>query len=91
MLPDVSEIMTPLVDPTVAVAATSVVSVVLTVLGGVWKVINWLRDKFIEIEHHLESLLDQHEDKDSTRHEDNIQRFAVIETQLNTIIRNGKH
>ncbi len=78
-------------DPTILTAASLVVSTALTIIGGFWKVINWLRDKFNEIETHLEALLDTHEDKDQSRHEDNIQRFSVIETQLNTIIKNGTH
>lgn len=70
---------------------TAIGSLIITIIGGFWRVINWLRDKFNEIEDHLESLLAIHEDKDQSRHEDNIQRFAVIETQLNLLIKNGKH
>jgi hypothetical protein len=79
------------IDPTLTIAISSAASIVLTVLGGLWKITNWLRDKFNEVEYHLETLLDTHEDKDHRRHEDNIQRFSVIETQLNTLIKNGKH
>jgi len=51
----------------------------------------WLSQRFSRTEARLEKLLDHHEDKDQHRHEDNIQRFAVLETKLNTVLLNGKH
>ena len=49
-----------------------------TVIGATFKVLGWLTKKF-----------DSMRDIADKRHEDNIQRFSVIETKLNTIIKNG--
>jgi len=58
----------------------------------------WLSYKFNKIEAIIKAIekttreaMDKHEDKDQHRHEENIVRFAVIETQLNRVISNGKH
>jgi len=37
----------------------------------------------------LNKKLDDHEDKDQRRHEENIERFAKVETKLNIIMENG--
>ncbi|MDE1830241.1 MAG: hypothetical protein KGI25_07960 [Thaumarchaeota archaeon] len=78
-------------DTASLIALSSLVTIVAVITGGFWKAVNWLRDKFEEVEHHLEKILDTHEEKDQVRHEDNIQRFSVIETQLTTLIKNGTH
>ena len=58
--------------------SSAAISAILTIVGGTAKVISWLSKKF-----------DQIKDTADRRHEDNIQRFAVIETKLSTLIKNG--
>lgn len=56
----------------------------------------WLDKKFKSVEDTAKevrdttrTVLDNHEDKDQHRHEENIERFAVVETKLNIIMKNG--
>lgn len=57
---------------------SAAITSIVTVIGSTFKVIGWLTRKF-----------DQLRDTADQRHVDNLQRFAVIETKLNTIIKNG--
>jgi hypothetical protein len=49
----------------------------------------WLKQQFVELKDFVTQWLQLHEDKDQHRHEDNIQRFAKIETKLDIVIKNG--
>lgn len=53
------------------------------------KLVWWLSDRFKENQEFVRDWLQSHEDKDQRRHEDNIVRFAQIETKLDTVINNG--
>lgn len=53
------------------------------------KLVWWLSDQFKQVRCFVQEWLQSHEDKDQRRHEDNIERFAKIETKLDTVIKNG--
>lgn len=54
-----------------------------------WKASWWLRDQFQKVTDGVSEWMTAHEEKDQHRHEDNIQRFAAIETKLDIVIKNG--
>lgn len=73
-------------------------SVILAVIAAVWSLAIYLNNKFnkgyedrAKLQDKVTQLLDSHEEKDQHRHEDNIQRFAKIETKLDVLVLNGKH
>lgn len=70
-------------------------SAILSVLTGVaitWtKSVWWIAEQFRETRKALFDLLDMREARDQQRHEDNIERFAVIETKINLVLKNGTH
>lgn len=63
------------------------VAVLSTMASGGAGLAWWLSTQFNRMRSSVMSELKQHEEKDQRRHEDNIQRFAVIET----LIKNGNH
>lgn len=80
----------PVIDYALVYYATGIAA---TLVGGVitiWKASSWFTDKFDEVKKDIREWLEKHENQDQARHEQNIQRFAVMETQLKTLI-NGKH
>lgn len=72
-------------DPSVfsiaAICLATVTSFIVTLIKGA----NWLSIQFANLKQFLLDQLDKHEDKDQHRHEDNLQRFATLET----IVKNG--
>lgn len=63
------------------------VSVLATMASGGAGLAWWLSSQFNRMKSSVMDELKWHEEKDQKRHEDNIQRFAVIET----LIKNGAH
>lgn len=66
-------------------AAGFVIGLILTGFKGVW----WAGDQFKEGRALVYNLVKQLEDKFDKRHEDNIERFAKLETKLDVVIKNG--
>lgn len=52
-----------------------------TVIGTAVKTSWYLRDKFIELQKSTHDLLDDHEVKDQSRHNDNLTRFVAVEAK----------
>ena len=71
-------------------------SAIFTVLAGLtitWtKSVWWISEQFAKTREELTLEIEVQEAKNQKRHEDNIERFAVLETKINTVLRNGhKH
>lgn len=75
----------------VITAVSAVISAFIGAAGIGLRVVSLISTKINEIRDDVMTMLTEHEDQDQHRHEDNIQRFAVMETQLKTIINNGNH
>jgi hypothetical protein len=60
-----------------------------TVVGFIWKAAWWTSKQFNEVRELIYGLVKQLEDKFDRRHEDNITRFAKLETKLDIAIKNG--
>lgn len=72
-------------DPAVIQIGAICVATLVTFVGSILKGGSWLNDKFVNLQSFILDKLDKHEDEDQRRHEDNIQRFAALET----IVKNG--
>ncbi len=77
------------VDPQLVTIAGSVVIALGTIVGFIFKASWWLSNQFKDLRELTINWLQKHEDKDQTRHEDNLIRFAKIETKLDIVIKNG--
>ena len=65
------------------------ISSITIIIGSVIR-LGWsIKRSFSEMINMLNKKLDDHEDKDQRRHEENIERFAKVETKLNIIMENG--
>lgn len=62
---------------------------VSTIVGFIFKASWWLSDQFKKVTEQFSMLYRALEDKFDKRHEDNIERFAKIETKLDIVIKNG--
>lgn len=72
-------------DPSVVQIGSICTVTLITFIGALFKGSNWLSEKFEGLQRFILDKLDKHEDEDQRRHEDNIQRFAALET----IVKNG--
>lgn len=77
------------IDPTVLGIIGSSVVALGTIVGFIFKASWWLSDQFKKVTEQVLYLYKQLEDKFDRRHEDNIERFAKIETKLDIVIKNG--
>jgi len=62
---------------------------IVLILGSLIRLGASINKRFNEATINLATKLDGHEEKDQRRHEENIERFAKIETKLNIIMKNG--
>lgn len=60
-----------------------------TIIGFIFKASWWLSAQFNRMGEQFGTLYRALEDKFDRRHEDNIERFAKIETKLDIVIKNG--
>jgi hypothetical protein len=60
-----------------------------TVIAFIWKAAWWTSDQFAATRNLVYKAVQTLEDKFDRRHEDNIIRFAKIETKLDIAIKNG--
>jgi hypothetical protein len=60
-----------------------------TVIGFIWRAAWWTSDQFSDVKQLVYRAVQALEDKFDKRHEDNITRFAKIETKLDIAIKNG--
>lgn len=61
----------------------------LTIIGFIWRAAWWTSDQFKDIRGLVYRAVQTIEDKFDRRHEDNIERFAKLETKLDIVIKNG--
>ena len=69
--------------------ASAGVVAILTIMGFIWKASWWTGERFRELKELTYELIKELEDKFDKRHEDNIYRFAKIESKLDIVIKNG--
>jgi len=75
---------------TIAIISSGTVAVV-TIIGFIWKQAWWLSDQFAQTRDVFFRALTDLENKFDSRHEDNVVRFAKIETKIDILTKNGKH
>jgi hypothetical protein len=76
-------------DPNLVYLVSGGIVAILTIVGFIWKGAWWTSERFREIKELTYRLVKELEDKFDKRHEDNIVRFAKIETKLDIAIKNG--
>ena len=74
--------------PAIAIIGSGTISAA-SIVGFIWKSSWWLASQFKETREAFFRALREIEERFDKRHEDNIFRFAVIETKLNTLLKNG--
>ena len=75
-----------------ALGVTVIIAIIGAGIGAVkatWNLQAWLGEQLAAVKKSVGDSLDGHEFKDQGRHEENIARFATIETTLGIIARNG--
>ena len=77
------------VDPQLLTIIGSSVVAVGTIVGFIFKASWWLSSQFKLITEQFATLYRTLEYKFDKRHEDNIERFAKIETKLDIVLKNG--
>ena len=77
------------VDPQLLTIIGSSVVAVGTIVGFIFKASWWLSSQFKMITEQFATLYRTLEYKFDKRHEDNIERFAKIETKLDIVLKNG--
>lgn len=77
------------VDPQLLTIIGSSVVAVGTIVGFIFKASWWLSSQFKQITEQFATLYKTLEYKFDKRHEDNIERFAKIETKLDIVLKNG--
>ena len=77
------------VDPQLLTIIGSSVVAVGTIVGFIFKASWWLSNQFKQITEQFATLYRTLEYKFDKRHEDNIERFAKIETKLDIVLKNG--
>ena len=69
--------------------AVGIIVGVGTIVGFIWRASWWTSDQFVKTRELVYRAVQTLEDKFDRRHEDNITRFAKIETKLDIAIKNG--